>query len=91
LLRQLEGEAAKAAAACTRSSVITKRCVEEVLRDASQEEAGAFRGPNSEKARANYCLIAADEARAAALRANPDKPSDKKAFKQRFLDVTPLA
>jgi len=91
LLRQLEGEAAKAGGK-VRALIGNHEAmrVQEVLRDSSQEESGEFRTPNSEKMRGNYYFTASDEARAAALRANPNKPFDERTFKQSFLDATPL-
>jgi hypothetical protein len=91
LLRRLEGEAAKAGGK-VRALIGNHEAmrVQEFLRDASQEEAGEFRTPTSEKMRGSYYFTASDAARAAALRINPNKPFDEKAFKQSFLDVTPL-
>jgi hypothetical protein len=89
LLRQLEGEAAQAGGqvhALVGNHEAMR--VQEVLRDASPEEAGAFRTAESEKSLSRYYFTAVEEARTAAQRAN--KPFDEKAFKQQFTQQTPL-
>jgi len=89
LLRQLELEAPKAGGQV--HALIGNHeamRVQEILRDASAEEAGEFRAADSEKTRERYYSTAATDARAAADRAN--KPFDEKAFKQTFLQATML-
>jgi hypothetical protein len=89
LLRQLEIEAAKAGGE-VHALVGNHEAMrlQEVLRDSSKEEAGEFRGADSEKQQGRYYFTIADDARTAAQRAN--KPFDEKVFKQAFLEATPL-
>jgi len=89
LLRQLETEAPKSGG-IVHALIGNHEAmrVEGVLRDASIEEATAFRSPDSEKTLARYYLTAVDDARAAAQRSS--HPFDEKTFKQGFMQTHAL-
>lgn len=89
LLRQLETEAPKTGGE-VHALVGNHEAMrlQEVLRDSSPDESGAFRVADSEKALARYYFTAVEDARAAAQKLN--KPFDEKTFKQAFTQTTPL-